>query len=213
MQILQGLIDLPKPIRIYIENKSDPPWYIYDADSNQRQPIHQEALVGRFVRLQVAEKKDDPDGALKLDLTVETDDEVYIVRSGCDTHFSQSLVWLLDGMAMDQLSGLLALVPKAGDRTAFAKIYDPQRREFIYRERPSDRVDWNMVRQDAIAKVNGDRRAMTQEEALQLWQIAAANGWDKDSASSMLAAMGYGGLLEVPLCDRATLRQRFSLSP
>lgn len=148
-----GFSDRPprQPQWVFVGRNADSCWYTLDKDG-QQVPIPQRALTGYIWALSFEKVERRGKECHKLNVTVRTDDQIYIVSSGHDTCFSKSLIATIVVMKPEQLraSVTVAVAPGEDESVVWARLYAP---DYIKAPTWDEHADWRAVASKAIATV------------------------------------------------------------
>ncbi|MEH2457963.1 hypothetical protein [Nostoc sp.] len=155
MEVKLGFGTVPKPQYVFVSKESDHCWYML-AEDEKRIPIFERALTGAITGIEVNKKVETRFGVVeKTDLYILAD-KPYIIRSGSESYFSQSLLLSLDVLISEQLRNPLTIAVSPGEsNVVFCKIYDPLTYRSVnvmwdgYKE-----IDWQALGQKVSLKIN-----------------------------------------------------------
>ncbi|MBC6433159.1 hypothetical protein FM036_21555 [Nostoc sp. HG1] len=125
MEVKLGFGAVPKPQYVFVSKESDHCWYMLSDDTRQI-PIYERALTGVITGIEVNKKVETSHGEIeKTDLHILAE-KPYVIRSGSESYFSQSLLLSLDVLTSEQLCNPLTIAVSPGEKTiVFCTIYDP----------------------------------------------------------------------------------------
>jgi hypothetical protein len=139
-----GLCAEPIPQYLFIgqdEGGSGSCWYSLDYSKNEKNPAKiyhtLPGVKGYITGLRIKTSKTSHGEKAKLDVSVESGDESFVVRAGADTQFARSLILSL--LAIDkpqELTGILTIVTHPGEKNrkiVFARVYVGARQiKYVY---------------------------------------------------------------------------------
>lgn len=155
MEVKLGFGAVPKPQYVFISKEPDHCWYMLSEDE-RRIPVYERALTGAITGIEVNKRVETRFGVVeKTDLYILAD-KPYIIRSGSESYFSQSLLLSLDVLTSEQLPNPLTITVSPGEsNVVFCKIYDP----ITYRSVDvmwdgHKEIDWQALGQKVSSKIN-----------------------------------------------------------
>ncbi len=155
MEVKLGFGAVPKHQYVFVSKEPDHCWYML-AEDERRIPIYERALTGAITGIEVNKRVETRFGVVeKTDLYILAD-KPYIIRSGSESYFSQSLLLSLDVLTSGQLSNLLTIAVSPGNsNVVFCKIYDPVTYCSIGVSWEGHReIDWQDLGQKVSLKIN-----------------------------------------------------------
>ncbi|MFS0513804.1 hypothetical protein ACEYW6_03650 [Nostoc sp. UIC 10607] len=174
MEVKLGFGAVPKPQYVFVSKEPDHCWYML-AEDEKRIPIYDRALTGVITEIEVNKKVETKFGPVEKNDLYILADKPYIIRSGSESYFSQSLLLSLDVLTSGQLHNPLTITVSPGEsNVVFCKIYDPityRSVDFLwdgYKE-----VDWQALGQKVSLKIN--RIQNSNEEAIQVYANTTAS--------------------------------------
>lgn len=124
-QIQLGLCNPPEPIYLFVgKGESDTSlWYHFDIVNEQRKSVFERAIAGYIRELKITSKEYKCNSNMKLDIVVECDRQIYVVRSGLETYFSKT--FLLAIALVKEIKKPLMISPYLSDKgVIFCNIYN-----------------------------------------------------------------------------------------
>ncbi|MEH2350471.1 MAG: hypothetical protein V7K55_21205 [Nostoc sp.] len=155
MEVKLGFGSVPKPQYVFVSKEPDHCWYMLSEDE-KRIPIYERALTGVITGIEVNKKVETKFGPTQKNDLYILADKPYIIRSGSESYFSQSLLLSLDVLNFEQLPNPLTIAVSPGEsNVVFCTIYDP----ITYRSVDviwdgHKEIDWQGLGQKVSLKIN-----------------------------------------------------------
>ncbi|MDZ7993541.1 MAG: hypothetical protein RM022_002470 [Nostoc sp. EfeVER01] len=169
MEVKLGFGAVPKPQYVFVSKEPDHCWYML-AEDEKRIPIYERALTGVITEIEVNKKVETKFGPVEKNDLYILADKPYIIRSGSESYFSQSLLLSLDVLTSEQLCNPLTITVSPGEsNVVFCKIYDPityRSVDFLWDGHKE--VNWQTLGQKVSLKIN-----KTQYSNQEIIQISA----------------------------------------
>ncbi len=148
-----GFSDRPPgtPQWVFIGRNGDSCWYLLDKNS-QPVPIHHRALTGWLIDLRFEKVTRRNTETHKLNLTVKTNTNTYVLTTGHDTCFAKSLMRSLEILSPSQLVTpvTLTVVPGKDESIVWCRLYAPK---YVQAPQWGNDTDFRPIAQAAINNI------------------------------------------------------------
>ncbi len=155
MEVKLGFGAIPKPQYVFVSRENDHCWYMLSEDE-RRIPIYERALTGVITGIEVNKKVETKFGIVEKNDLYILADKPYIIRSGSESYFSQSLLLSLDALISEQMRNPLTIAVTPGEsNVVFCNIYDPVTyRSIDVSWNGHKEIDWQAIGQKVSLKIN-----------------------------------------------------------
>ncbi|WP_445635580.1 DUF932 domain-containing protein [Nostoc sp. DSM 114161] len=155
MEVKLGFGAIPKPQYVFVSRENDHCWYMLSEDE-KRIPIYERALTGAITGIEVNKKVETKFKVVEKNDLYILADKPYIIRSGSESYFSQSLLLSLDILTCEQLRNPLTMAVSPGEsNVVFCTIYDPVTyRSIDVSWNGHKEIDWQALGQKVSLKIN-----------------------------------------------------------
>ncbi len=155
MKVKLGFGAIPKPQYVFVSREPDHCWYMLSEDE-RRMPIYDKALTGLITGIEVNKRVETRFGIVEKNDLYILADKPYIIRSGSESYFSQSLLLSLDALIFEQMRNPLTIAVSPGEsNVVFCTIYDPVTyRSIDVSWNGHKEIDWQALGQKVSLKIN-----------------------------------------------------------
>ncbi|MBC1242122.1 hypothetical protein [Nostoc sp. 2RC] len=155
MEVKLGFGAIPKPQYVFVKKDNDYCWYML-SENEQKIPIYDKALTGVITGIELNKKVETRFGIVEKNDLYILADKPYIIRSGSESYFSQSLLLSLDALIFEQMRNPLTIAVSPGEsNVVFCNIYDPVTYRSVGVSWDGHReIDWQTIGQRVSLKIN-----------------------------------------------------------
>jgi hypothetical protein len=143
--------------RIYANSAKCGDWYILNYPSREPEIIPYPALTGFLVGLQYVEEERRQKAVMKMQATIRTDSECYMIESGSETHFTQGLIKSIAKIDVEFLKAPITIervLGTEGENVMFCRVYDSKSNPIRY-EKTDDFLESLAIAQNKVDIARG----------------------------------------------------------